>query len=68
MLKETSAAVQAGMKQGKTLDQLKKANVLAKWDAYGKSFINNDTFTEILFDSLSKKPSGPKNDHGHVKQ
>ncbi len=68
LLKEASAAVQAGIKKGKTLDQLKQEKVLAKWDAYGKSFINTDTFTEILFDSLSKKPSGPKNDHGHVKQ
>jgi len=68
MLKETSAAVEAGIKQGKTLDQLKSEKVLAKWDAYGKGFLNNDTFTEILFDSLTKMPSGPKNDHGHVKQ
>jgi glyoxylase-like metal-dependent hydrolase (beta-lactamase superfamily II) len=68
MLKETSAAVEAGIKKGKTLDQLKKEKVLAKWDAYGQSFIKTDVFTEILFDSLSKKPSGPKNDHGHAKQ
>ncbi|HWZ42965.1 MAG TPA: MBL fold metallo-hydrolase [Candidatus Saccharimonadales bacterium] len=68
MLKETSAAVEAGIKKGKTLDQLKKEKVLAPWDAFGKGFINNDLFTEILFDSLSKKPTGPKNNHGHAKQ
>jgi glyoxylase-like metal-dependent hydrolase (beta-lactamase superfamily II) len=68
MLKETSAAVEAGIKAGKTLDQLKQEKVLAKWDAFGQSFIKTDVFTEILFDSLSKKPTGPKNDHGHVKQ
>jgi cyclase len=66
MLKETSAAVQAEIKQGKTLDQLKKEKVLAKWDSYGKGFINNDLFTEILYDSLTKQATGPKNAHGHL--
>jgi len=66
MLKETSAAVQAGIKQGKNLDQLKKEKVLAKWDAYGKGFINTDLFTEILYDSLTKQATGPKNSHGHI--
>ncbi|MBZ5530507.1 MAG: MBL fold metallo-hydrolase [Acidobacteriia bacterium] len=66
MLKETSAAVQAAIKKGKTLDQMKKEKVLAKWDEWGKAFINTDVFTEVLFDSLTKKPSGPKNAHGHI--
>lgn len=66
MLKETSAAVQAGVKKGKSLDQLKKEKVLAKWDSFGQSFIKTDVFTEILYDSLTKKPSGPKNSHGHI--
>jgi hypothetical protein len=66
MLKETSAAVQDGIKQGKTLDQLKKEKVLAKWDSFGQSFIKTDVFTEILYDSLTKQPSGPKDAHGHL--
>ena len=66
MLKETTAAVQAGIKQGKSLDQLKKEKVLAKWDAFGQSFINTDLFTEIVYDSLTKQPTGPKNSHGHI--
>jgi cyclase len=66
MLKDTSAAVQAGIKQGKTLDQLKKEKVLAKWDSFGQSFIKTDMFTEILYDSLTKKPSGPRDSHGHL--
>jgi len=66
MLKETSAAVQAGIKKHKTLDQLKKEKVLAKWDSYGQSFIKTDVFTEILYDSLTKKPTGPQNSHGHL--
>jgi cyclase len=66
MLKETSAAVQAGIKSGKNLDQLKKEKVLAKWDSFGQSFIKTDVFTEILYDSLTKKATGPKNSHGHA--
>lgn len=66
MLKETSAAVQEGIKQGKTLAQLKQEKVLAKWDSFGQSFIKTDVFTEILYDSLTKKPSGPENSHGHL--
>jgi cyclase len=66
VLKETSAAVQAGMKKGKTLDQLKQEKVLAKWDSWGQSFIKTDMFIEILYDSLKNNPTGPKNTHGHA--
>ncbi|HYX53859.1 MAG TPA: MBL fold metallo-hydrolase [Candidatus Limnocylindrales bacterium] len=66
MLKGTSGAVQAGIKAGKTLDQLKQEKVLAKWDAWAHGFINADVFTEVLYDSLTKKTTGPKNDHGHM--
>src|SRR5215472_3869567 len=66
VLKETSAAVQAGINKGKTLDQLKQEKVLAKWDSWGQSFIKTDVFIEILYDSLKNKPSGPKNSHGHL--
>ncbi|HEX2330366.1 MAG TPA: MBL fold metallo-hydrolase [Candidatus Angelobacter sp.] len=66
MLKGTSAAVQSGIKAGKNLDQLKKDKVLAQWDSWGHGFINTDVFTEVLYDSLTKAPTGPKNDHGHM--
>jgi glyoxylase-like metal-dependent hydrolase (beta-lactamase superfamily II) len=66
VLKETSAAVEAGIKKGKTLDQLKQEKVLAKWDSWGQAFIKTDMFTEILYDSLKNKPTGPKNSHGHI--
>src|SRR6476620_11685436 len=66
VLKETSAAVEAGIKKGKTLDQLKQEKVLAKWDSWGQSFIKTDMFIEILYDSLKNKPTGPKNAHGHI--
>jgi len=67
MLKETSTAVQAGIKKGKTLDQLKQEKVLAKWDSWGQSFIKTDMFIEILYDSLTQKNAGPKSSHGHLK-
>ncbi len=66
VLKETSAAVEQGIKQGKTLDQLKQEKVLAKWDSWGQSFIKTNDFIEILYDSLTKKPTGPVNSHGHM--
>src|SRR5215471_5800556 len=66
VLKETTAAVQAGIKKGKTLDQLKQEKVLAKWDAWGQGFIKTDMFVEVLYDSLTKKPTGPQNSHGHL--
>lgn len=66
MLKETSAAVQAGINKKKTLDQLKQEKVLAKWDSFGQGFIKTDLFVEILYDSLTKKTTGPQNSHGHL--
>jgi glyoxylase-like metal-dependent hydrolase (beta-lactamase superfamily II) len=68
LLKETTAAVQAGIDQGKTLEQLKQEKVLAKWDSFGKSFINTDVYTEVLYDSLTRKSTGPKDSHGHLTQ
>jgi cyclase len=66
MLKDTSAAVQEGIRQGKTVAQLKQEKVLAKWDSFGQSFIKTDVFIEILYDSLTRKLSGPENSHGHL--
>jgi cyclase len=56
MLKATSGAVAAGIKAGKTLDQLKTDNVLAPWnDQWGKVFIKPDRFTETLYNDLTMK-------------
>lgn len=56
MLKATSGAVAAGIKAGKTLDQLKTDNVLAPWnDQWGKLFIKPDRFTETLYNDLTMK-------------
>jgi len=66
MLKETTAAVEAGIKKKKTLAQLKQEKVITKWDSYGQGFIKTDVFIEILYDSLMKKSSGPQKSHGHL--
>ncbi len=66
MLRDTSAAVQGAMKAGKSPEEMKKERVLAKWEAWGKGFINEDTFIDILYADLSKKRTGVKyNPHGH---
>lgn len=57
MIKETTALVSAGIKAGKTVDQLKKENVLAKFDNWSWEFIKTDRFTEILYNDLTAKVS-----------
>jgi cyclase len=53
MLKDAIAAVSSGMKQGKSLDQLKKDKVLAALDAtWGKGFLKADEFIEIIYKDL----------------
>ena len=60
MLKETTAAVQAAMSQGKTVDQMKKEKILAQWDTkYGKGFITPDLFIETIYDSLTNQKTAP---------
>ena len=60
MLKETSAAVQAAINQGKTVDQMKKEKILAQWDAkYGKGSITPDLFIDTLYNSLTNNKNAP---------
>jgi glyoxylase-like metal-dependent hydrolase (beta-lactamase superfamily II) len=56
MLKETLAVVERGIKQGKTLDQLKKEKVLEPWKAWSREFISADAFIETLYNDLTGKP------------
>ena len=54
MLKETSAALQAALKHGKTVDQMKQEKILSQWDAkYGKGSITPDLFIDTLYNSLT---------------
>lgn len=58
MMRETLAAVQDAMKQGKTLDQMKQEKILAKWDEYGAGkdkFIKTDAWIETIYNDLNGK-------------
>ncbi len=53
MLKETREAVEKALKQHKSLDQMKQAKILAPWKKYSGDFVNEDTFIETLYNSLT---------------
>jgi len=55
MLKDTTAAVEAALKAGKTLAQMKQERILGRWsERYSppKAFVDTDAFTETLYNSL----------------
>jgi cyclase len=57
MLQETSAAVGAALKAGKTLAQMKQEHILGGWsERYSppKAFVDTDAFTETLYNSLNR--------------
>jgi glyoxylase-like metal-dependent hydrolase (beta-lactamase superfamily II) len=58
MLKDTTAAVQAGIKQGKTLDQMKQEKVLEPWKKWSGDFVSSDAFIETLYNDLTGKKTG----------
>jgi cyclase len=53
MLKETRDVVQAALKKGQSLDQMKQAKLLAPWKKYSGDFVNEDVFLETLYNSLT---------------
>lgn len=57
MLKDTLAAVQDAMKQGKTLDQMKQEKILAKWSEFDgpDKFIHADAWIETIYNDLTGK-------------
>jgi len=60
VLKDTSAVIQKGIDQGKTLDQLRKEGVLAPWAYLDNSgHIKGDFYFERLYNSLSTKAGAP---------
>jgi len=68
MLKETRALVAQGLKNGKTVDQMKKDHLLAKFDDLGKGFIKTDAWMDVLYADLQLKPVNDPNyqKHGHA--
>lgn len=52
MLRGSLAAVDAAMKSGKTLDQIKSEKVLAPWEKWGGGFFTTDRWAEALYREL----------------
>ena len=52
MLRGSLAAVDAAMRSGKTLDQIKSEKVLAPWDKWGTGFIKTDRWADTLYREL----------------
>jgi cyclase len=52
---ETSNLIQAEMKKGKSVDEIKKAGLPEKFKDWGTGFIKTDMWIEIVFRSYSKK-------------
>jgi cyclase len=56
MLKETRAVVDRGVKQGKTLDQLKRENILDPWKDWSGDWITADIYLETLYNDIAGNP------------
>jgi cyclase len=55
VIKDTRAKVEVGIKQGKTLEQLQQAKVLAGYEKWSGDFINTDKWIETLYHDLTDK-------------
>jgi len=58
MLKDTRAVVEKGIKQGKSMDQLKQENVLAPWQKWSGDFITSEQWLVTLYNDLTGKKTG----------
>jgi cyclase len=57
MLKETTAAVQKALDEGKTLDEMKQEKILDPWKKYAADFVSENNFLETLYNSLTGRPN-----------
>lgn len=53
MLRGTWNVVEDGIKTGKTLDQLKKDDVLKPWESWGKGFVTSDYWLQTLYNEIT---------------
>jgi cyclase len=53
MLKGTTAAVQKALDAGKTLEQMKQEKIFEPWSSFSASLINQNTFIETIYNSLT---------------
>jgi cyclase len=63
MLVETTTIVRDKMKAGKKLDAIKAEGLPAKWDSWGKGFINADRWIETIYTSYSKSATAYLPEH-----
>ncbi len=67
MLKDTRAAVEAEIKKGRSLDEIKKSAVLAKWSDLGKGFVKQDVWIDTLYDDITHSTRDAHyTPHGHA--
>lgn len=60
LLKDTSALVSQALKRGRSLEQMKKDNLLGAFsEKYTGRFVNTDAFLESLYYSLAKHARAP---------
>ena len=52
MLKDSYAIVEKGVKQGKSLEQLKKENVLSKYDSWNWDVFKSNDFVEFIYKDI----------------
>jgi len=60
MLKETTARIERGIREGKSAEELKRAKVLAGYESWGGEgkFITTDKFIDTLYDDLTGRKGG----------
>lgn len=54
MLDEAVGAVRKGLASGKSVDQLRKENVLAPWAPWGTGFVKSDFFLDVIAKDLGR--------------
>jgi glyoxylase-like metal-dependent hydrolase (beta-lactamase superfamily II) len=55
MLDEAVGAVRKGLASGKSVEQLRKENVLAPWAPWGTGFVKADFFLDVIAKDLARK-------------
>ena len=65
MLKDTRALVADAAQRGKSLDEMKKDRLLAKYEDLGNGFIKTDAWIELLHAELTQKTTSQYQSHGH---
>src|SRR3954469_4106708 len=69
MMKDTRAAVAAGVAKKQTVAQMKQAKVLAAWEKkYSGDFIKTDDWIDALYDDVTHSTTGSEHykAHGHA--